>query len=209
MMENEIPINFQLFKLNKQPVTTDRPLHLLVLGGSLGAKKLNEIIPLAASNCEFHSDLDIRHQTGKRWSEECKKNYNGATKNTGKMFNSLSVDAYIDDMAEAYQWADVVICRAGAMTVWEVATVGVAALFIPFPHAIDDHQSANAQWLVNNNAGLVIQEKELTAKALTSIIDDWCANRNQLNELANNAKSCSIGDSADIIVNHSLEALNV
>ena len=110
-------------------------------------------------------------------------------------------------MAEAYNWADVVICRAGAMTVWEVATVGVAALFIPFPYAIDDHQTANAKWLVEADAAMMTQEKELTAKALSVIIDDWHSNREKLNHIAQNAKRFAIKDSASIIVKQALEAI--
>jgi len=135
------------------------PLHLLVVGGSLGAQALNELIPLALARLSGEQRPQVRHQSGAKHLDALKANYAAA---------NVEADCvtFIADMAEAYAWADVVICRAGALTVAEVAAAGCAALFVPFPYAVDDHQTANAGFLANAGAAWLMQQNELSAESL-------------------------------------------
>lgn len=137
----------------------DGPLRLLVLGGSLGALRLNQVVPAALAL--LPAAPLVRHQTGTRTLEAAQTQYAQA-----------GVDAeivpFIEDMAAAYAWADVVVCRAGALTVAEIAAAGVPALFVPYPHAVDDHQTANARELVQAGAAWLLPETELTAESLAA-----------------------------------------
>jgi UDP-N-acetylglucosamine--N-acetylmuramyl-(pentapeptide) pyrophosphoryl-undecaprenol N-acetylglucosamine transferase len=140
----------------------NRPLHVLVVGGSQGAQILNQIVPVAMANFEPHT-VEVKHQTGEAMFEDVKTAYQVAN-------ISADVLKFIENMPEAYQWADLLICRSGAMTVSEVAAAGLPAIFVPLPHAIDDHQTANARYLTDDAAGILMIQKELTADTLTSII---------------------------------------
>jgi len=130
------------------------PLKLLVLGGSLGAQALNEVVPKALAQMEMAQRPEVVHQSGEKNLPALKRNYE-----TAGVQGELV--AFIDDVAQAMAQADVVICRAGAMTVAEVAAIGVAALFVPFPHAVDDHQTHNAGFLIKDNAGWLCQQNKL------------------------------------------------
>ncbi len=129
------------------------PLHLLVVGGSLGARRLNLTLPEALARMDRSRRPMVRHQCGPKNESDCREAY-----------RSLEVEAeilpFIDNMAAAYAWADLVICRAGALTVSEIAAAGVAALFVPYPHAVDDHQYANAQYLVEAGAADVQRDED-------------------------------------------------
>jgi UDP-N-acetylglucosamine--N-acetylmuramyl-(pentapeptide) pyrophosphoryl-undecaprenol N-acetylglucosamine transferase len=140
----------------------DGPLRLLVVGGSLGAQALNERIPQALALLPPGARPEVRHQSGAKHLDVLRANYAAA----GVEAECL---AFIDDMAAAYNWADVVICRAGALTVAEVAASGSAALFVPFPFAVDDHQTANARFLAAPGAAWLMQQKDLTPQGLA----DW------------------------------------
>jgi UDP-N-acetylglucosamine--N-acetylmuramyl-(pentapeptide) pyrophosphoryl-undecaprenol N-acetylglucosamine transferase len=140
----------------------DRHLHVLVVGGSQGAKALNEAIPAALATFE---DVEIKHQTGTAQCEEVRQRYTDLHK-------VADVLPFIDDMAAAYQWADLVICRAGAMTVSEVAAAGLPAIFIPLPGAIDDHQTANARYLTENGAARLLPQTYLTQENLVTMIEE-------------------------------------
>lgn len=139
------------------------PLRLLVVGGSLGAKALNDIVPQALALLPAGQRPRVTHQSGSKQIDALRANYAAA-----------GVEAecvpFIDDMAQAYADADLVICRAGATTVSELAAVGAAALFVPFPHAVDDHQTANARFLVDQGAGSLIQQRELTPGKLADVL---------------------------------------
>ncbi len=134
-------------------------LNLLVLGGSLGAAPLNRVVPAALALMPAQQRPNVRHQAGEQHQQSVRELYREAQVDA-------RVSAFIDDMAEALQWADLLICRAGAMTVAEVAAVGVAALFVPLPHAIDDHQSANASFLSGCKGAWLIPQSELSAENL-------------------------------------------
>ncbi len=169
----------------------DRP-HLLVLGGSLGAVAINELLPQAIKRLPKHEQPQIWHQTGRDRVVATEEQYNGA-----------SVDAhvvpFIDDMAEAYGWADLVICRAGALTVSELAAVGVASLLIPFPHAIDDHQTKNGMWLVDNGAAHLVQQAELSPEKLAVMLQKLLADRPGLLAMAKNARQLAQPDSVSVV----------
>lgn len=136
-------------------------LRVLVLGGSLGAQALNEVVPKAISQIELGDRPEVIHQAGEKNLPVLRDNYEKAQVQAQQV-------AFIDDVAAAMAQADLVICRAGAMTVAEVAAIGVAALFVPFPHAVDDHQTHNAEFLVKENAAWLRQQSELDAAWLAN-----------------------------------------
>jgi len=140
------------------------PLRLLVVGGSLGAQALNSTVPQALAALPPERRPQVLHQSGRRHLADLQAAYRDA-----------GVDAqaveFIDDMAGAYGQADLVICRAGAMTVAEVACAGVASLMVPFPHAVDDHQTTNARFLAERDAALLLPQTELTPQRLAALLD--------------------------------------
>lgn len=138
----------------------DGALRVLCLGGSLGAKALNELLPQAVAMLEPGGRPLVVHQAGKAHLTAAKAAYQNAG------LDPEVVVPFIADMAQAYGWADLVICRAGALTVAELACAGVAAILVPYPFAVDDHQTANARWLVEAGAAELIQQSELNAEQL-------------------------------------------
>ena len=141
------------------------PLRLLVVGGSLGAKALNSVVPQALALIPIEKRPIVTHQSGTKQIDELRANY-----------HAEGVDAkltpFIDDTASAFADADLVICRAGASTVTEIAAVGAAALFVPFPSAVDDHQTSNARFLVEQGAGWQIAQSELTPQILAKMLQN-------------------------------------
>ena len=139
------------------------PFRLLVLGGSLGAQALNEVVPKALSLISSDQRPAVFHQAGDKLFHD-----------TENLYKSMGINAevipFIQDMAEAYSMADVVICRAGALTVSELCVVGLGAILVPYPHAADDHQTANAGFMVKLNAAICVQQSELTAERLADIL---------------------------------------
>lgn len=150
---------------------------LLVLGGSLGAKALNDIVPKALANIDAKRRPEVLHQAGEKHIEETKQ-----------LYQSLQIPAevkpFLEDMASCYAWADLVICRAGALTVSELCDVGLGAIFIPFPYATDDHQTANAQYMVSNQAAICMPQKTLTVNNLTRVIQQFTQSREACEALA-------------------------
>ncbi|MGZ4978377.1 MAG: undecaprenyldiphospho-muramoylpentapeptide beta-N-acetylglucosaminyltransferase [Methylobacter sp.] len=142
-------------------------INILVVGGSQGAQILNEVVPesLAALGATMANDkaIQITHQTGTAMQEQVENRYK-------ELGVKAEVKAFIEDMVSAYQWADMVICRSGAMTVSEVAAAGIPAIFIPLPSAIDDHQTANARYLTDAGAGVILMQKDLNAATLVEHI---------------------------------------
>ena len=122
---------------------------ILLFGGSLGAKVLNETLPECIQKLSADHTIDICHQSGKDNERAVSAYYQNCAGN-------INVVSFIDDMAGAYQWADAVVCRAGALTVSEVAKAGIAACFVPLPHAVDDHQTKNAQYLEQKGAAVAV-----------------------------------------------------
>jgi len=137
------------------------PLRLLVIGGSLGAAALNQLVPQALALLPEAQRPQVRHQSGAKHLDALKANYARA----GVAAEPLG---FIDDMAAALAWADLVICRAGALTIAEIAAAGLPALLVPFPFAVDDHQTANAGFLANQGAAWLMQQKDLTPEKLAA-----------------------------------------
>jgi UDP-N-acetylglucosamine--N-acetylmuramyl-(pentapeptide) pyrophosphoryl-undecaprenol N-acetylglucosamine transferase len=156
-------------------------IKMLVFGGSQGAVRLNTVVPLALAQLGGGQHLNVRHQAGARWHEAAAQNY-------ARSGVRAEVTAFIDDMAEAYSWADLVICRSGALTVCELAAVGVASILVPFPAAVDDHQTVNAAYLVDNGAALLIADRDLTPQRLCATLQKLCTDRVQLLEMAIRAR---------------------
>ncbi|MBT8119973.1 MAG: undecaprenyldiphospho-muramoylpentapeptide beta-N-acetylglucosaminyltransferase [Gammaproteobacteria bacterium] len=164
-------------------------LRLLVIGGSLGAVKLNEIIPQALASIAVAERPEVIHQTGMKNIDDAQAIYKNADV-------EAKVEAFIDDMPAAYEWADLVICRSGAMTVFELAAAGVASVLVPYPYAVDDHQTGNARYLETAGAAIVRQQAELTTKWLVELINDFSADRNKLLDMAVAARKLAIPGSA-------------
>lgn len=147
-------------------LSDNSPLKVLVVGGSLGAKAINEAVVELLKLSQ--KPLTVRHQCGKDNHNDMLVAYSQAGIDTSRHVFELM--PFIDDMAKAYAWADVVVCRAGALTVTEIATVGVAPIFIPLPHAVDDHQTANAKSLTNHGAGILLPQSQLSGEKLNEIL---------------------------------------
>lgn len=173
-------------------------LRVLVLGGSLGASYLNTVIPEALAVLPEGQRPDVLHQTGAQHLEHVRKRY-----------AELGVDArqsaFIDDMAQALSEADLVICRAGAMTVAEVAVAGVAALFVPLPHAIDDHQSANARYLSECGGGWLVRQADLNPQWLAEWLQ--ARSRSELAGIARHAREHASLNAAELIADACANAI--
>jgi UDP-N-acetylglucosamine--N-acetylmuramyl-(pentapeptide) pyrophosphoryl-undecaprenol N-acetylglucosamine transferase len=139
------------------------PLRLLVVGGSLGARALNEIVPKALALIASGDRPRVLHQSGARQLEELRANYTAAGV-------QAELTPFIEDTAAAFADADLIVCRAGASTVTEIAAVGAAAVFVPFPSAVDDHQTTNAKFLVDAGGGWLVQQRDLTPEWLAQLV---------------------------------------
>jgi UDP-N-acetylglucosamine--N-acetylmuramyl-(pentapeptide) pyrophosphoryl-undecaprenol N-acetylglucosamine transferase len=175
------------------------PLRLLILGGSLGARALNTVVPQAIKLAEH--ELEVKHQCGKRHIDDCQQSYRDAQV-------EAEVVSFINDMAEVYGWADLVICRSGALTVAELCAAGVPSILVPFPYAVDDHQTKNGQVLTENGAAKLIQEQQLSAELLAKEIDYLAANRGELVTMANAAREQANINTAAQISDICLELAN-
>lgn len=162
-------------------------LRLLVLGGSLGAQALNEIVPRALALIPAEWRPQVTHQSGTRHLEQLRAHYEAACV-------AGETVAFIDDMAAHYAAADVVVCRAGALTVAELAAAGVASVLVPFPHAVDDHQTHNARFLEQAGAAVLIQQKDLDADALADLLLGF--SREKLLDMARRARALARPDAA-------------
>ena len=162
-------------------------LKLLVLGGSRGALALNTVLPKSLRVLDPRIRPEVLHQTGRNHLDLTKELY--ASEGLDLCDSSITLVPFIDKMEEAYGWADLVVCRAGALTISEITAVGIGALLIPFPFAIDDHQTSNAQVLVDEDAAELIQESELTFETLTRSLAELSTNNKRRLEMAKNARS--------------------
>jgi UDP-N-acetylglucosamine--N-acetylmuramyl-(pentapeptide) pyrophosphoryl-undecaprenol N-acetylglucosamine transferase len=174
------------------------PLRLLVLGGSQGALALNRGVPGALARLPLDQRPVVRHQTGERTLDAAREAY----RQHGVQAELLP---FIEDMADAYGWADLVICRAGALTVAELAAAGLAAIFVPFPAAVDDHQTANAGPMVAVSAAVTIAERDLNDEALADVLAEWLGSRDGLCQRAERARSLAMPDALDRITGSCLE----
>lgn len=178
---------------------SDAP-RLLVIGGSQGALALNRVVAAAVAGQHWDSAPQIRHQAGAKTLQIARNAYADAGV-------TATVEAFIDDMSAAYGWADLVVCRAGAITVAELAAAGLAALLVPFPAAVDDHQTRNAQHLVDAGAAELIAQQELTAQRLGASLARLLPDRRQLAEMASAAKALAKPDAGAVLVDACLHQL--
>ena len=171
------------------------PLHVLVVGGSLGAQALNDAMPKAVARLLEAERPAIRHQTGPRDLDQVKTAYTNAG-------IAADVQPFIDDMAGALAWADLVVCRSGALTVAELAAAGVASVMIPFPHAVDDHQRVNAEFLVRGHqgqaAGHCVIQQALKTEGLAALLQQ---SRHDLQAQAVAARALARAESAETVAN--------
>ena len=167
----------------------DSRSRLLIFGGSQGAQRLNSVVPQALASLSTENRPLIRHQTGERGLEAARAAYAQAQ-------IEAEVLPFIDDMAEAYAWADLAVCRAGAMTVTELQAAGLGAILVPLPVATDDHQTQNAGVLVRSGAARVIQERDLDPERLGETIGELIGNRGRLLKMAEGARGSRIIDAA-------------
>ncbi|WP_343597136.1 undecaprenyldiphospho-muramoylpentapeptide beta-N-acetylglucosaminyltransferase [Acinetobacter sp.] len=177
----------------QQRQQANAPLQVLIVGGSLGAKALNEHLPAALK--ALNTPLNIVHQCGQQQLAETQARYVGAPETL-----QAQVVPFIEDMAQAYSNADLIICRAGALTVTEVATAGVAAVFIPLPSAVDDHQTANARFLENVGAAKICQQSTITPESLHTLLTPLM-NRQLLSEMAVKARQHAQTEATQHVVN--------
>jgi UDP-N-acetylglucosamine--N-acetylmuramyl-(pentapeptide) pyrophosphoryl-undecaprenol N-acetylglucosamine transferase len=172
---------------------------LLVFGGSQGAQRLNAMVPKALSRLDAEHRPVVRHQAGERGIDAARSAYQDAQV-------EADVTPFIDDMAAAYAWADVAVCRAGAMTIAELQAAGLGALLVPLPVATDDHQTKNAETMVSIGAGRVLQERDLTADTLSACIAELTADRGRMLKMADAARRARVIDAAEQVANWCLDA---
>lgn len=170
-------------KIARQPGESVR---LLVIGGSQGAQVLNQVVPDAVAAL---SGLKVRHQTGEIMHAQVEQRYQ-------ELGVDAEVSAFIEDMAEAYLWADIAVCRAGAMTVSELAAAGIPAVLIPLPHAIDDHQNANAHYLADVGGAVILPQKDLSPETLAERIKDVIG---RLAEMGKKTRACAKLDATEAV----------
>ncbi len=173
-------------------------LRLLVLGGSLGAKVFNDIVPQAISRLAAALRPQVWHQAGNL-------HINEATHRYREFSLEIRLEAFIEDMACAYAWADLVLCRAGALTIAELCATGIGAILVPYPFAVDDHQSANAHYMSDNSAGVLVPQNELTAQRLIELLERFSLDRTLLLNMATKARGLSKADADEAVARICLE----
>ncbi len=166
------------------------PLRLLVLGGSLGAQALNEAVPQALALLPEAARPQVTHQAGAKHADSLIRRYAAAGV-------TAEVLPFIDDMARRYAETDLVLCRAGALTVSELACAGVASILVPYPHAVDDHQTGNAKFLAAAGAAILLLQPELSASRLAQMLGDLT--RERLLEMAEKARALGKADAAEVV----------
>ncbi len=171
-------------------------MRLLIVGGSLGAQALNEVVPKALALMTEAQRPQVIHQAGEKHFATLQANYLAAGVNA-------ETKAFINDMAAMYAWADLVICRAGALTVAELSAAGVASVLVPFPFAVDDHQTTNAAYLADAGAALLVQQSALTETVLGEILQDL--SREKCLEMAIKARSLGKPEATNSVANICME----
>lgn len=169
------------------------PIRVLVLGGSQGARALNETMPAAVGLLEAAQRPDIRHQAGRNDCERTRDAYRAAG-------IEARVDAFIDAIAECYGWADIVVCRAGALTIAELTAAGLGSILVPYPTAVDDHQTKNARYLADAGAAVLLPQAELTPERLAAELRACCTDRALIVTRAERARSLARPDATHDVV---------
>ncbi len=174
----------------RRPGAVPGQVNVLVLGGSQGAHRLNQAAPAGLARLQQKLQVNVRHQCGRRDHDETRRRYDRLG------LAAARVEPFITDMAAAYGWADVAVCRAGALTIAELCAAGLAAVLVPFPHAVDDHQAANARYLADAGAAWVLPEAELTGEKLAELLRRLCAAPGTLAAAAARARQRAFPDAA-------------
>jgi len=169
------------------------PLRVLITGGSQGAQILNLVVPEALKLLPSSIEIEVRHQAGAKRVDEALDTYAQADV-------TADIKPFIKDMAEAYAWADLVICRSGALTVAELAAAGVASVLVPFALAVDDHQTRNAEYLSASNAAIILPQGSLDAQVLATALEPLLSNREVLLSMAIAARHLALPDAAEKVV---------
>ncbi len=177
-------------------------LRLLVIGGSLGAQALNRVVPQAIARLPAAERPRVHHQTGEAEVAGVRLSYR-------ELECDARVEAFIEDMAAAYAWADLVVCRSGALTVAELAVAGVAAILVPYPHAADDHQTGNARYLADAGAALLMPQASLTAERLTEALTRFIGRRDTLLAMARRARELARPEAARRVAGLCLQAAGI
>ncbi len=181
-------------RLAGKTIASDAAMHLLVLGGSQGARALNQALPQALCNLQnentSHTRIEVRHQCGEKMRDDAMRAYADAGV-------AASVEPFIADMAAAYAWADLVVCRAGALTLAEVCAAGVASVIVPLPTAVDDHQTKNGQYLVERGAARLIKQDDRLAEHITVALRELVDAPTQRLAMAEAARALAKPDAAD------------
>jgi UDP-N-acetylglucosamine--N-acetylmuramyl-(pentapeptide) pyrophosphoryl-undecaprenol N-acetylglucosamine transferase len=172
-------------------------LRLLIVGGSQGARIFNDVVPDAVHELPAERQPEIWHQCGRGSAGIVQRAYGDVP---------AKVEEFIDDMARAYAWADVVLCRAGAMTIAELAASGSAAILVPYLHAVDDHQTANARFLSERNAAVLVPTVEFNNARLCELLGGFAGNRELLLKMAQAARHLAVTDAADTVATLCVEA---
>ena len=185
-------------------------VRLLVLGGSLGAAVFNELVPAALAGLNPAERPLVRHQCGRSKLQAALQGYKNAGLTTGTLAAGaqMEVSEFIDNMAEAYEWADVVLSRAGASTLAELTAIGMPAILVPYPFAADDHQAVNAGQMAAAGAASVLNQKELTAESLRLLLQGVVNNRPQLLQQAVASRSAGKRDAGSTVARLCMEACN-
>lgn len=192
------PVRQDVLDIKKESSTTSN--NLLIVGGSLGALQLNKTVPAALSVLE-DSHINVIHQCGERHLAVTQEAYKQVT-------CSFEINPFIDDMKQAYEWADFIICRSGALTVAEVSNVGLASILVPYPYAVDDHQTTNAQLLQSSKAAYLIDDKQLNADDLANALKECFLNHEKRNVMAKNAKAQAKPNATEDVVKSLLKVVN-
>ena len=172
--------------------------NILVVGGSLGASVLNEVVPEALQSLQASLSVNVIHQAGKATIQIAREKYSEAGV-------AADIREFIADMKQVYQWADIVICRAGAMTISELAIMGLPSILVPLPHAIDDHQTKNAAYLADAEAAVLMPQSTLTSQNLSETLKALLTNENQLSDMRKKARSLAKPEATELVANACLE----
>lgn len=197
---NPLRANIMAVRDQTKMLKKDDILHILVVGGSLGAQALNETVPSALQ--QIRAKIAVLHQTGRNQQVTTQQRYEKAN-------FSVTVTEFIEDMAAAYAWADLVICRAGALTISELAQAGVASILVPFPHAVDDHQTHNARFLSDNKAAILLPQPELTVEKLSYLINELAEDTAKLTAMSHAARQAATPEALQQVVEIVLKQLTV
>lgn len=192
---NPLRSEITLMKLDKKTRRKTHP-RILIIGGSQGAQVLNEIVPGALARLSV--ELEVLHQTGKSMQVSTEEDYK-------RLAIDARVDAFIENMAQTYAWADLAICRSGAMTISELAAVGLPAILVPFPHAIDDHQTHNGAFLVDAGAALMIPQAEFNEARLAAVLSELLSDWHRLEAMSDAARMKAKPDAAHVVADFCLQ----